>query len=128
MISSGATEQGVNAKKPFTENRLKLLSYNVQVGIESHSYRDYLIQSWRHVLPDSQREDNLKGAAQWISEYDIVALQEVDAGSLRTQFVNQVAYIAEKAGFPHWHYQQNRYLANIAAHANGLLTKLKPGR
>lgn len=104
-------------------NRLKLLSYNVQVGIGSSSYRDYVTQSWRHILPDSRRQVNLTEIAHWLSEYDIVALQEVDAGSLRTHFINQVAYLAQKGGFPHWHHQQNRYIGKLAAHSNGLLAK-----
>lgn len=104
-------------------NHLKLLSYNVQVGIGSHSYRDYVMQSWRHVLPDSRREANLIEIAHWLSEYDIVALQEVDAGSIRTHYINQIAFLAQKGGFPHWHHQQNRHLGKFAAHSNGLLAK-----
>jgi len=107
----------------LTEHRLKLLSYNVQVGIGSHSYRDYLTQSWRHLLPDSKRHANLSDIAHWLAEYDIVALQEVDAGSLRTHFINQVAFLAKRGGFPHWHHQQNRNFGRWAAHSNGLLAK-----
>lgn len=113
-------------KHPDNTNaqRLKLLSYNVQVGIGSHSYRDYVTQSWRHILPDSRRQANLTEVAHWLSEFDIVALQEVDAGSMRTHFVNQVAYLAQKGGFPHWHHQQNRRIGRFAAHSNGLLARL----
>ena len=104
-------------------NRLRLLSYNLQVGIGSRGYRDYLTQSWRHILPDNQREANLYEIARWLGEYDIVALQEVDAGSLRTQYVNQVAYLAREGGFPFWHQQSNRRLGQLAAHSNGLLCR-----
>ena len=108
----------------FEQNqRIKLLSYNLQVGIDSHGYRDYVTQSWRHLLPDSKRASNLRRAANWLSSYDIVALQEVDAGSLRSQFVNQVAFLANEGGFPHYHQQQNRRVAGLAAHSNGLLSK-----
>ncbi len=108
----------------FKQNqRLKLLSYNLQVGIDSHGYRDYVTQSWRHLLPDSRRNSNLRRAADWLSSYDIVALQEVDAGSLRSQFVNQIAFLADKGGFPHYHQQQNRRVAGLAAHSNGMLSK-----
>lgn len=108
----------------FQQNqRLKLLSYNLQVGIESHSYGDYVTQSWRHLLPDSTRAGNLSNVADWLSNYDIVALQEVDAGSLRSQFINQVAFLADRGGFPHYHQQQNRRVAGLAAHSNGLLSK-----
>lgn len=103
--------------------RLKLLSYNLQVGIGSHSYSDYVTQSWRHLLPDSKRANNLRKVANWLSEFDIVALQEVDAGSLRSQFVNQVEFLAHQGGFPHYYQQQNRRVAGFAAHSNGLLSK-----
>lgn len=118
------SQSGVGHKATINnDNCLKLLSYNVQVGIGSHSYRDYITQSWRHILPDSRRQANLTEIAHWLSAYDIVALQEVDAGSMRTHFINQVAYLAQKGGFPHWHYQQNRHIGKMAAHANGLLAK-----
>lgn len=113
-----------HSEKVSASSSLKLLSYNVQVGIDSNSYRDYVTQSWRHILPDSKRQVNLQKVADWMAEFDIVALQEVDAGSMRTQFVNQVAYLAQQGGFPHWHHQQNRKLGRIAAHSNGLLAKM----
>ncbi|MDQ7049920.1 MAG: endonuclease/exonuclease/phosphatase family protein [Enterobacterales bacterium] len=99
------------------------MSYNVQVGIDSASYGDYITQSWRHLLPDSKRAVNLARIASWLSEFDVVALQEVDAGSLRSGFINQVNYLADLAGFPHCHQQQNRRVAGIAAHSNGILSK-----
>jgi len=74
-------------------------------------------------LPDSKRAHNLRQAADWLSSYDIVALQEVDGGSLRSQFINQVAFLASEGGFPHFHQQQNRRVAGLAAHSNGLLSK-----
>jgi len=114
-------EQHINI---FNKNQhLKLLSYNLQVGIDSHSYGDYLTQSWRHVLPDSKRNGNLCRVATWLSNYDIVALQEVDAGSLRSQFINQIAFLADRGGFPHYYQQQNRRVAGLAAHSNGMLSK-----
>lgn len=105
--------------------QLSLLSYNLQVGINSSRYSDYLTQSWRHFLPDSKRNINLSRAADWLSKYDIVALQEVDTGSLRSQYVNQIEFLARKGGFPHYHQQKNRQFGGLTAHANGVLTKYK---
>lgn len=105
-------------------DRLKMLSFNIQVGIDTQRYSDYFRKSWRHFLPHAGRHLNLSRIAKLVKDYDVVALQEVDAGSLRSSFINQVEYIAESAGFPHWHVQRNRNLANIAAHANGLLSKI----
>ncbi len=105
-------------------SRLKLLSFNIQVGIDTNNYADYISKSWRHILPHPRRHINLSRIAEVISEYDIVALQEVDAGSLRSDYVNQVEHLAKLAGFPYWHLQRNRNLAKIAAHANGLLSNI----
>ncbi|MEE4244472.1 MAG: endonuclease/exonuclease/phosphatase family protein [Kangiellaceae bacterium] len=108
----------------LSSNNLKLLSFNIQVGIQTQRYSDYITKSWRHVLPHASRHLNLQRVAEVVKDYDVVALQEVDAGSLRSSNVNQVEYIAQHAGFNHWHIQQNRKLAKIAAHSNGLLSKM----
>jgi len=55
--------------------------------------------------------------------YDIVALQEADAGSLRTAQLNQVAYLAERAGLPHWQAAVNRNLGPFAQHCLGCLSR-----
>lgn len=106
--------------------RLRLLSYNIQVGIGAKRFRDYVTDSWKHVLPHAQIYDNLGHIARTISDFDIVALQEVDAGSLRSSFINQTEYLATHAGFPFWHHQTNRNLGKIAAHSNGLLSRYRP--
>ncbi len=79
---------------------LQLLSYNIQAGIAGTRYRDYLTQSWQHVLPSARRMTNLDRIARLVSRFDIVGLQEIDAGSLRSGFVNQAEYLAQRAGFP----------------------------
>ncbi|WP_144392638.1 endonuclease/exonuclease/phosphatase family protein [Pleionea sediminis] len=121
MLSPSPTQTVADSSR---FERLRMLSFNIQVGIDMGGFSDYLKKSWRHVLPHSGRHINLAKIAELVKNYDVVALQEVDAGSLRSSFINQVEYIAEHAGFPHWHVQRNRNLASIAAHANGLLSKL----
>jgi len=106
--------------------RIRLLSYNIQVGIGATRFRHYLTESWKHVLPHAQIYDNLSRIASAISNFDIVALQEVDAGSLRSGFINQTEYLARRAGFPFWHHQTNRTIGKIAAHSNGLLSRFQP--
>jgi len=58
--------------------------------------------------------------------YDIVGLQETDAGSLRSNYINLTEYLADRARFPHWYHQVNRNLGHFAQHANGLLSRCKP--
>jgi endonuclease/exonuclease/phosphatase family metal-dependent hydrolase len=104
-------------------NRLKLLSYNLQVGIRCKRYSDYVTQSWRHILPDTQRQVNLSQITKSLSGFDMVALQEVDSGSIRTNYIDQVAFLARQSGFSDWYQQKNRELGPIAAHSNGFISK-----
>lgn len=106
--------------------RIRLLSYNIQVGIGSVSYSNYLTTAWKHVLPHAQIYENLHKIARAISGFDIVALQEIDAGSMRSSFINQAEFLAEHAGFPFWHHQTNRKIGKIARHSNGVLSKFQP--
>lgn len=105
---------------------LQLLSFNIQAGIAGTRYRDYLTQSWQHLLPSARRMGNLDLIARLISRFDMVGLQEVDAGSLRSGFVNQAEYLALRAGFPNWHHQLNRDLGKFAQHSNALLSRYCP--
>ena len=107
---------------------LKLLSYNIQVGIDTRRYSDYITQSWRHFLPYNKRQETLHSMSRLIRNYDIVALQEADGGSLRSAFVNQVSLLADYAEFPNWHQQCTRNMGRIAQHSNGLLSKVKLDR
>ena len=106
--------------------RLRLLSYNIQTGTTTSKFRDYITQSWRHVLPSAQRMENLNRIADMLADYDLVGLQEVDAGSLRSGFINQTEYIAARAGFPYWFHQTNRRIGKIAQHSNGVLSRYRP--
>lgn len=115
-------------KQAGTGRRLRLCSYNIQVGNGSVRPHHYVTQSWKYLLPDRRRFDTLNSIAQFISDYDIVALQETDAGSMRTHYVNQTEYLAEKANFPFWHDQVNRNMGRLAQHSQGLLSRLLPSQ
>ena len=103
---------------------LRLLSYNIQVGIQTRHFADYIMANWQHLLPNQKRLENLHKISQLLKPYDIIALQEVDGGSLRSSYINQVEYLANYAGFPYWYHQCNRNLGKIAQHSNGLLSKI----
>jgi len=105
---------------------LRLLSCNILAGGSMGGYRHYVTQSWKHVLPTRSKRGNLDNFARMLADFDIVGLQEADAGSLRSGFVNQTEYLAEAAGFPYWSHQPNRKIAQFAASSNGLLTRFKP--
>jgi len=105
---------------------LQLLSCNIHAGGSVRRYRDYVTKSWKHVLPTRGTRGNLDQFADLLNDFDLVGLQEADAGSLRSGFVNQTQYLAEAAGFPYWSHQPNRKIARFAASSNGLLTRLEP--
>jgi endonuclease/exonuclease/phosphatase family metal-dependent hydrolase len=110
----------------FPQNRLSLLSYNIQAGISTFRYSDYLTRSWQHVLPTPSRMKNLDGIARMISPYDIVGLQEIDTGSLRSGFVNQVKYLADLGRFPFCFDQHNRRVGSLSQHSNAVLSRIQP--
>jgi len=114
------SDQTLSAPDP---TRLRLLSYNVQTGIATRSFAGYLTHSWKHVFPHGERINNLNDIASLIRNYDVVGLQEVDAGSLRSGFINQTEYLALRAGFPVWHDRTNRRLGKFAQHSMGILSR-----
>lgn len=94
------------------------------MGIGAHRLRHYFTHSWRYVLPHSKSLDNLDRIAALFRDFDVVALQEVDAGSLRSSFINQIEYLAVQGQFPYWSQQINRKIGKIAQASNGLLSKI----
>jgi endonuclease/exonuclease/phosphatase family metal-dependent hydrolase len=107
---------------------LKILSYNIQAGVDTSQYRHYLTKSWKHVLPHRRRLNNLDSISHLLRDYDLVALQEVDAGSLRSGFVDMTEYLAHRGGFPYWYRQVNRNIGMLAQHSNGFLSRVEAFR
>lgn len=111
---------------PNNKSSLKLISFNIQVGIQTHAFHHYFTRGWQHILPHHKRNRTLEEIGRMLRQYDIAALQEADGGSLRSGFVNQVHFLAETGRFP-FHYQQlNRNLGKLAQHSNGLLSRIPP--
>ncbi|MBB3184426.1 endonuclease/exonuclease/phosphatase family metal-dependent hydrolase [Halomonas fontilapidosi] len=118
-----------DARTPLLDGgHLKLLTFNLQVGIQTSAYHHYLTRSWQHLLPHPNRLRRLDMIGEVLGRFDIVGLQEADGGSFRSSQVNQVEYLASHAGFPHHFQQLNRNLGRIAQHSNGLLSRLSPSR
>lgn len=113
--------------RPVAE-RLRILSFNMQAGMGMGQPHHYLTRSWQHVLPHPRNREHLERIAQMLGSYDLVALQEVDGGSLRSAFVNQVEHLATSAGFPFWYQQLNRDLGQLGQYSNGLLSRPLPFR
>ena len=109
-----------------TTKPLRLLSYNIHVGLRPGHYGHYLTRAWRHVLPGPGMHATLDHMAELMREQDFVAVQEADVGSLRTRFVNQLEYLAKRAGFSHVGYAVTRNLRPFARHALGFLSRVAP--
>jgi len=120
-----ATEQtGGQGQREST--KLRLLSFNIQAGTSTARYHHYVTHSWRQVLPHAKRTQNLDAIAQLVSPFDMVALQEVDSGSLRSGYINQSRYLANHSGMPFWCHQSNRKVGTVAYAGNGFLSRFEP--
>jgi len=108
------------------DNTLRILSCNILAGASVKRYHEYFTRSWGAVLPGKYKLGNLDTLARSIAEFDVIGLQEADAGSLRSGFLNQTRYLAETSGMPFWSHQPNRPMARLAHTANGLISRLEP--
>ena len=128
MTRGGCQDESRQSLRDMTPRKtLRLLSYNIQAGIASSGYHHYVTHSWKHVLPCPGRRGNLDRIAELVRHYDIVGIQETDAGSFRSGYVNLTEYLATRAGFPYWYDQTNRNLGMFAQHSNGVLSRLCAG-
>jgi len=125
VINPGWIEQD-HVSQSLVRAPLRLMTFNIQVGINTDAYRQYFTKGWKHLLPHESRARNLSQIAQLVAGYDLVGLQEIDGGSLRSGFLNQVEYLSQAAGFPYWYAQTNRNLGPLAQHGNGLLSRIEP--
>jgi endonuclease/exonuclease/phosphatase family metal-dependent hydrolase len=105
---------------------LRVLSCNILAGASVKRYHEYFTRSWGAVLPGKYKLGNLDGLAQSIAAFDVIGLQEADAGSIRSGFLNQTRYLAETSGMPFWSHQPNRKLSSVAHTANGLISRTAP--
>lgn len=109
-----------------TPGSLRLLSCNILAGARVQRYHEYFTRSWASVLPTRAKQANLDQLAGMFEAFDVIGLQEADAGSLRSGFRNQTRYLAEAAGMPYWSYQPNRPIGRLSHTANGLISRLQP--
>lgn len=105
---------------------LRILSYNIQAGLTQEHMHQYLTRGWRHLLPHRQRMENLEEISRILSDFDLVAIQEIDPGSLRSGYINQIEFLAKRAHFPYWYFQVNRNLGRVAKFCNAVLSRFLP--
>lgn len=110
----------------WPDARLRLLSYNMQAGMAIQAPHHFLTRGHRHVLPHGRRHEHLQDIARLLASYDVVGLQEVDGGSLRSGYLHQLAHLAELAGFGWWYQQLNRDMGHFGQFSNGILSCQAP--
>lgn len=102
---------------------IRLLTYNIQVAIATRRRWHYLSRGWHHFLPHHSKLDNLLDISKSIEPYDLVCLQELDAGSFRSHHINQLDYLAHHGHFPYWHGQTTRPIGKLAQHSKGIVSR-----
>lgn len=125
-VAGGRTGRSSAHGQSIPSQRLRVMSFNMQAGMAVTRYSHYLTRSWRHVLPSLDSRVVLHHMAQLMRHCDIVALQEVDGGSLRSGFINQLQHLAHEAGFSFCHQQVNRDLGRLGQYTNGLMARFAP--
>jgi endonuclease/exonuclease/phosphatase family metal-dependent hydrolase len=103
--------------------RIRLLSFNVQAGASTTRYRDYLTGAHQHVFASKNKATHLQAIADLAKQFDIVALQEIDVGSLRSGFVDQAVTIADLANHDFRYAQTNRVVGTIGRNQTISLAK-----
>ncbi len=101
---------------------MKLLTWNIQAGIGTGGYLDYLLHAHRQILHTASKTQALIDIAREIAPFDVVCLQEVDLGGRRAGHRSQVDDIAMQSGHAHVAVQHNRTVPGVSRHGNAILS------
>ena len=102
---------------------MHLLTWNIQAGIGTRRYRDYLLHAHRQLVHTSAKAQVLRDIAREITSYDVVCLQEIDLGGRRAGYRSQIEALAGHSGHAHVAVQQNRIVPGISRHGNAILSR-----
>jgi endonuclease/exonuclease/phosphatase family metal-dependent hydrolase len=105
-----------------TNTSFRILSFNTHVCIKASKSSERLKNLWKHVLPSRCKMDNLEEISELVRPFDMVGIQESDAGSLRSGFMSQITSLACLGGFDYWAEQVNRDMV-FARHSIGFLSR-----
>ena len=101
---------------------MNLLTWNIQAGIGTSRYGDYLLRAHLQVFHAPSKTVTLHNIAREIAHYDVVCLQEIDLGGRRAGYRSQVDEIARLSGHHHVAVQENRKVFGISRHGNAILS------
>ena len=102
---------------------MHLLTWNIQAGIGTRRYRDYLFHAHRQLVHTAAKTAVLHAIAREIARYDVVCLQEIDLGGRRAGYRSQIETIAQASGHAHLAMQENRVVPGISRHGNAVLSR-----
>ena len=71
-MSTEQSVMGVGEIPLSSRHALSLLSYNIQTGVETRDFHEYVTKSWKHLLPLRERISNLNRIANLVHPYDLV--------------------------------------------------------
>jgi endonuclease/exonuclease/phosphatase family metal-dependent hydrolase len=100
----------------------RILSFNTHVCIKASKSSERLKNLWKHVLPSKCKMNNLEEISGLVRSFDMVGIQESDAGSIRSGFISQTTSLARLGGFDYWAEQVNRDMV-FAKHSIGFLSR-----
>ncbi len=101
---------------------MNVLTWNIQAGIGTSRFRDYLLHAHRQVIHTRSKITTLRLIASAIARYDVVCLQEIDLGGRRAGFRSQVDTIAAHSGHAHVAVQENRVVPGVSRHGNAIFS------
>ena len=102
---------------------MKLLTWNIQAGIGTARYLDYLLHAHRQMIHTASKTAALRNIAREIAPYDVACLQEIDLGGRRAGHRSQVEAIAMQSGHGHVAVQHNRTVPGVSRHGNAILSR-----
>ena len=101
----------------------KIATCNMQSGVTTDRYLHYVTRSWHSFAPHKRQRLAMREGGRAFSGFEMVALQEIDGGSWRSNNVNQLSKLAELAGFKYHEFLINRNLGRFAKHGLGILSR-----
>jgi len=105
------------------DRRVQLLTWNIQAGIGTSRFRDYLLHAHRQVIHTRSKITALRLIARAIAPYDVVCLQEIDLGGRRAGFSSQADAIALASGHNYLAVQENRIIPGVSRHGNAIFSR-----
>lgn len=102
---------------------MRLLTYNIQAAIGAKKTSDYIRHGYRQFFQTRAKTRTLVKLGQFIKDFDVVCLQEVDLGGRRSGFQSQLDVLSEVSGLTHIATQTNRIVGKTSIHGNATLSR-----